>query len=155
MKSLELGQSISILANFGVLVGILLLIFELSQNRQMMQAQTRNELSQSIVTQFFAGAADENLADLVLRGHTGQLQSEVDELRYFWWFVARFRYWENVHYQYRLGLYDENEYTAQFSAFAAGFRRAGMRKFWDQNKSTFSPEFVAAVDGALGQQAAE
>jgi len=26
---------------------------------------------------------------------------------------ALFRYWEDVHYQYRLGLYDEEEYSRQ------------------------------------------
>ena len=47
MKKIDLGQTIGVLANIGVLIGILLLVYELSQNRQMMKAQTRNEIAQS------------------------------------------------------------------------------------------------------------
>ncbi len=47
MKKIDLGQTIGVLANIGVIIGILLLVYELSQNRQMMKAQTRNEIAQS------------------------------------------------------------------------------------------------------------
>ena len=40
MKKIDLGQTLGILANVGVVFGILLLAYELNQNRQMMEAQT-------------------------------------------------------------------------------------------------------------------
>jgi len=49
MKKIDLGQTLTILANVGVLAGILLLVFELNQNREMMRAQTRSELASSLV----------------------------------------------------------------------------------------------------------
>ena len=155
MKKLDPGQAITILANVGVLVGIILLIYELSQNRQMMQAQTRNELSQAIINQLSDSAADEDLAALILRGQTGRLQSELDQRRYQWWLLARFRYWENVHYQYRLGLYDEEECAAQVQAFIPSFRYQGFQEYWARVKQTFSPEFVVAVDEMLEREITE
>ena len=52
MKRFEVGQALQLLGNFGVIVGILLLVYELNQNRDMMMAQTRNELSQGIYRGF-------------------------------------------------------------------------------------------------------
>ena len=51
MRNIDLGQTAGILANLGVLVGILLLVYELSQTRDMTRAQTRNELSQGFVSE--------------------------------------------------------------------------------------------------------
>jgi hypothetical protein len=45
MDSDRLNRWLTLGANVGVLVGIILLVFELSQNREMMRAQTRNEIS--------------------------------------------------------------------------------------------------------------
>ena len=40
MKSLDLGQTLTILANFGVIAGIVFLAFELRQGNQLLVAQT-------------------------------------------------------------------------------------------------------------------
>ena len=39
MKKIDLGQSITILANLGVIAGIVFLAFELQQNNQLLEAQ--------------------------------------------------------------------------------------------------------------------
>ena len=40
MKRIELGQTLSTLANFGVIAGIIFLAFELQQNNELLEAQT-------------------------------------------------------------------------------------------------------------------
>jgi hypothetical protein len=146
MKKIDLGQTLQLLGNAGVIVGILLLVYELNQNRQMMEAQTRHELSQGIVDQFFAGAADPDLVELVIKGQAGALESEIEERQFDWWFFARMRYWEDVHYQYRMGLYDQDEFDAQLRAFSPTFRLPASLELWSSVKDGFSPEFVAAMD---------
>ena len=41
MKKINLGQLIGILANLGVIAGIVFLAFELEQNNQLMEAEAR------------------------------------------------------------------------------------------------------------------
>jgi len=41
LKKIELGQTITILANFGVIAGIVFLGIELQQNNDLMEAQAR------------------------------------------------------------------------------------------------------------------
>lgn len=49
MKKIDRGQTISLLANIGVLIGILLLVFELNHNRVVTEAQTRSAITASII----------------------------------------------------------------------------------------------------------
>jgi hypothetical protein len=49
MKKIDVGQTLSIIGNVAVVTGILLLVFELNQNREMVMAQTRNEMSQVLI----------------------------------------------------------------------------------------------------------
>jgi hypothetical protein len=45
MKKIDFGQTVSVVANIGVVIGIVLLVYELNQNRQMTAAQTRHEMA--------------------------------------------------------------------------------------------------------------
>ena len=49
MKAKRINDWLTLGANIGVLIGIILLLVELNQNSTMMRAQTRFEVSQSIV----------------------------------------------------------------------------------------------------------
>ncbi len=66
MKKIDFGQTLQLFGNVGVVVGILLLVYELNQNRDMMEAQTRHEIAQSIVEQLGEIASNGDLADLTL-----------------------------------------------------------------------------------------
>ena len=63
---------------------------------------------------------------------------------------AFFRYWEDVHYQFRQGLYDEVEFSRQRDAWQAyAGESAALVTWWCRNRSQFSPEFAAEFDGIL------
>ena len=66
MKKIDLGQTITIVANIGVLLGIILLVYELDQNRDMMRAQIRNEISRSAGDLLTTGATNERLAAVMV-----------------------------------------------------------------------------------------
>lgn len=146
MKKIDVGQAVGILANVGVLVGILLLVYELDLNRQMMQAQTRHEVAQGIVEQLRELTSNRELSDLEYRGRCGTLESLEDFRRFFTFINWRMRYWEDVHYQYRQGLYDESEFLGLREAWRAFLRPRAVRENWNRMKGGFSSEFVAEID---------
>lgn len=113
MKKLDLGQSFGVLANIGVVVGIVLLAYELNQNRQLMRAQTRNEISQALVGMLTLQANSPELSLIQLKRGTGEPLTPLEQTQYISFEGAYWRYRENVHYQYRNGLYDDSEYLAQ------------------------------------------
>ena len=141
---------LTLAANVGVLVGIFLLIAELGQNRSMMRAQTRNELSIGIVDLFVRVAENEQLASLRVRADAGEELTPLEAYRYEIITRAFFRYWENVHYQYRIGLYDDVEFSRQREAWRAyAARSASLVAFWCASRLQFSAEFVEEFDGVL------
>ena len=149
MKKIDVGQTITILANLGVLAGILLLVYELNQNRQMMEAQTRHEVAQGIVDQLSELALNPDLSDLEYRGRCETLESREDARRFFIFINSRMRYWEDVHYQYRQGLYDESEFLPFREAWRAFIQPRAVRENWNRIKAGFSSEFVREIDALI------
>ena len=112
MKKIDLGQTVTVLANLGVLIGILLLVYELSQNREMMRAQTRNSVAEMVVNLLAVEVGDPGISELWVNRRSGKPLTpvEIERFQVLQW--AYWRYRENVHYQYRNGLYEEDEYLA-------------------------------------------
>lgn len=150
MRKIDLGQTIGVLANLGVLVGILLLVYELNQTRELTRAQTRNELSQDLISIMLSLAGDLETTSLIDRGDNGEELSDTERVRYFNLTVAQLRYHENVYYQYRNGLYDENEYRAQREGWRRFvFQSPGLVRVFCMIRPGLSPGFVAEIDGLL------
>ena len=64
MKTKSINRWLTLGANFGVLIGILLLIAELNQNSLLMQAQLFNDRSSQGTDLFMAMAVSEQLAEI-------------------------------------------------------------------------------------------
>jgi hypothetical protein len=73
MEKISLDRWLSLVANFGVLVGIILLTVELGQNRDMMKSQTKSDLAMGVVTLTLEIASNEKFADVLARARAGKL----------------------------------------------------------------------------------
>ena len=124
MESNRLAQWLTIGANLGVLIGILLLIAELKQNQDMMRAEIRHELSVGIVDLLQTAASNEQLADVLHRAVSGEDLTPTELFQFEMRTNALFRYWEDVHYQYRVGLYDDAEFEKQREAWRVSMQRS-------------------------------
>ena len=150
MDSDRLNRWLTLGANVGVLAGIILLLVELDQNREAIQAQTRSSLSQGIVDHMSLIASNSQLASLRRRIDAGEEATVNEHYQYELITRAIVRYWENVHYQYRQGLYDEAEFTAHRKAIRGYFAYSkAIVEFWCTNKFGMSPEFAEEIDGLL------
>jgi hypothetical protein len=150
MKKLDFGQFIGVLANLGALVGLLLLVFELNQNRQLTRAQIRHELAMGIVEQLAIVANNSQLASVVRRGSGGEALTPDERTQFIARSNAVLRYWENVHYQYRQGLYDGSEFEKQRAAWVDSLARStGLVAYWCENRRLYSAAFAKELNGAL------
>jgi len=130
--------------------GLLLLIAELAQNRDMMRAQVRHELAMGIVDLLQTPANNEQLADVLLRGLSGETLTPTELFQFELRTNALFRYWEDVHYQYRAGLYDDSEFERQRDAWRASLARSPLAvDYWCKVRLQYSPEFAQEIDGIL------
>jgi hypothetical protein len=153
MKKLDLGQTLGLIANLGVIAGILLLVFELNQNRDMMRAQTRNELSRGLNELMSITISNADLADIAVRADSGEPLAGPDALRLARRNELAFRYWENVHCQYRQGLYDESEFSRHADTMAAVLARTpSMVAYWCVERLFYSIPFMEFIDRILERQ---
>jgi hypothetical protein len=146
----RLNRWLTLAANLGVLVGILLLVLELDQNRELTRAQTRSELAMGIVDITSLSASNIQLAGVLRRGDIGEDLTPDEFRQYRARTFALFRYLENVHYQFRQGLYDEVEFMRQRAAWQAyaASSKTGI-EIWCRTRSLYSPEFVNDFDSVL------
>lgn len=150
MKAKSINRWLTLGANVGVLIGIILLLVELDQNATMMRAQTRNELSNGIVDLLSLSADNMQLAGLIRRADGGEELTADEKVQYLHRSYALFRYLENLHYQYRQGLYDEHEFATQREAWKIYLNTsAALVSVWCNYRVTVSPEFRAEMDSQL------
>ncbi len=151
MKKIDLGKTVQTLANLGVLAGILLLVYELNQDRDLTTAQNRANISDK-VTEFMVNVgSDPQLSSLWLRGSAGERLEPPQDAQFFYMLTGFLRLLENVHYQYRSGLYDETEFRAQLQTWRTLFTAPGYQDYWcDPDRgATFSREFTTEIDGLV------
>ena len=150
MDSDKANRWLTLGANIGVLIGIILLVIELDQNREMIRAQSRSDISRHISDHLSLIGSNPQTANLMRRAEAGQELSADEETQQFYLFTANKRMWENIHYQYRLGIFEEKEFEAERTAW--GFlinRDKSFGKNWCLTRKNYSPEFVAELESLL------
>ena len=152
MDSDRLNRWLTLGANLGVLVGIILLIVELDQNREMIKSQTRNELAMGIVSIQRGVSENSQLAEVIARAAAGETLTPSETIQFQNRVNAMYRYWENAHYQYRVGLYDEVEFSKQKEAWSRYMNAyEAVVQIWCRSRDMFSPDFAAEVDSLLNK----
>jgi len=150
VESDRLARWLTLGANLGVLIGLVLLIAELAQNREMMRAQIRHELAMGIVDLLQAPANNHQLADVLYRGISGEELKQTEMYQFELRTNALFRYWEDVHYQYRVGLYDDSEFSRQRNAWKVSLERSRLAAdYWCKVRRLYSPEFASEMNSLL------
>jgi len=143
-------------ANLGVLVGIVLLIVEINQNRDMMRAQIRHDLAIGIVDLLQTTASNEQLADVMFRAISDEEITPREQFQFELRTNALLRYWEDVHYQYRVGLYDDIEFEKQREAWKTSLAKAKRAvQYWCQVRSLYSPAFASTIDALIPPQSCD
>ena len=142
----KLNRWLTLLANIGVLAGIVFLAIEINQNTNIMKAQTRGAVTQSILT-----LLEMERDPLVVSG-TRKLQSGealTFEESYFLENQANatVRQWEDSYYQYQAGLLDEAEYEALTVIISSLMQEQHIADHWAKRKLGYSASFRNHIDG--------
>ncbi len=81
MKKIDLGQTIGIVANVGVIAGIVLLAFELQQNNELLRAEADYNYLQQRLESRRRTISDPEFAQFWLKAKNNESLTEVDRLR--------------------------------------------------------------------------
>ncbi len=114
----KLNQQLSLIANLGILIGLIVIIFELRQTQTAMLAESSSTRAQMM---------SENIS-IAVRGRYNIAQAKIlageeleeEELLGVQEFIGRMlRHFENLHYQYRLGVLDEEIWETNLRGVSA------------------------------------
>lgn len=149
MQFERVNQYLQTGANIGVILSILILALQISRTEDVIKAQTRSALASRSIELLTGEAVNGDLANIVRRSFDREELSADERFRLDRLHQAYFRGWEDVHYQYRVGLFDEEEYSHLREAWRARLARPGVADFWCLMRSYYSAAFVSAIDHLL------
>jgi len=151
VKKNSLSETLHLLANLGVIAGILFLGVELKQNNDLMEMEARATLTENLQDGWYQLSSDPGLVELFIKDRDGQELSEVEEMRLnaYWMGMLMRREWQHEHFpDAETGV---DGLQRLFSTYGS------LRRAWggtesaarSAGKDNFSPEFVRFVEAEI------
>ena len=136
-------------ANFGVL---LFLIAELNQTSEMNHGATRNQVASETSELLRDVGSSPRFAELIVKAAGNDELTAGEKVQYTRHTLSMLRYFENVHYQYRQELYDEEEFSTQREAWPKVYASSKpVVAIWCDFRQTFSRPYREEFDGLLSE----
>jgi hypothetical protein len=152
MKFDRVNELLQTGANIGVILSILFLALQISRTEDVMKAQTRSTLASQSAALLFGEADNADLASIVRRSYGREELTADERFRLDRLLQAYFRHWESTHYQYRVGLFDKEEYSRLREAWRLRLARPGVADFWCSSRIAYSVAFATAIDNLLAEK---
>jgi hypothetical protein len=151
MKKIDLGQSLAVAANVGVIVGIIFLAIEV---RQASDAVRTNNAQSSIELGMQIGdwLRDAEFANTYLDVQEGADLTNVQRIQFDEFMGQRMNIWEFAFNAHETGTMSDVDWMSWDTWFSNWIREKGVRDFWEMDKrSDYSGagEFLRHVDSVL------
>ena len=150
MKLDGLNQWLTLVANFGVLAGLILLIIEIHQNTEMVRAQINQSRADTAMSEQQATYNSDHIPAMLAKVERGEQLSDEEMIRYVTYFRAFNRNQDNNLWQYNQGFLGENIPRSIRNGVrnVIGGHELGIT-LWDATKHTYTDEYVAFVEDAI------
>jgi hypothetical protein len=150
LNKLDLGQAVSILANIGVIAGIVFLAVELRQNNELMEAEARAARNNRLMMTPAMISTEVDLADVLVRAKNGETLSESEESRVIAFNVMRLRGQEAYFNEYQEGTvelipFDQWRQRFHLELFGA----PAQSETWNKTKIYFGDDFVQLIENEI------
>jgi len=141
LKKIDLGQTITILANIGVIAGIVFLGYELRQNNLYLKEEARYNVFQNRLSSNLLTAVDPDIARLWNWKEKDEPLSELDERRRADLIHTLFLRWQHDYQSVELGTLAMEDLAAE--GMQGTWRRIpGFYDVWVVRKAAYSHGFV-------------
>jgi hypothetical protein len=149
-EKIEFGQSLEILANVGVLAGIIFLAIEISQNTAVVEAEMSQNRTDTAMSEAQSIYNSDHLPAILTALRNGESITDVDQERIYHWARSFNRNMDNQLRLYRQGMLDENVIRSMEFAIqdVIGFSPV-TRELWERSKLQYSDDYIQIVDKVL------
>ena len=146
MKKPDLSQTVSILANVGVIAGIIFLAIELRQNNELLETEIDQQFFENRLTYRSDVIRDPALAEVVRKVRAGEPLTEVESVRHELMLERLFLNFEWEYSQFEKGRIDELPFLQWRGATESSDTA---RRIWDQMAVRYAetyPTFLQFMD---------
>ena len=133
------------LGPFTVLVTVYFLVTELREQNRVARANARQNIADSHQKLTLAGLK-KDLIKIKIKLRNGEELIQEEDAMYLTHFTAIVRARQSQHYQYIIGMLDEEEWAAMLSSFKTLFKDPKNLEIWTWIAPTFPKEFIKLVE---------
>ena len=148
----RLNRWLTLLANLGVLAGLIVLVLEIQQNRDLAAASLRNDISRRVV-ETNRTSASETFGPTLFKNETGEALTPYEAFVHQTFLTAALEISENIYYQHQAGLFGSDDEIRSVGAQLV-FRMDNPRNYavYQRYKPMLTSEFVDFVDNLIADQ---
>jgi len=157
MKKIDLGQTIAIFANVGVIASLIFVGVQVQQGATATRSATVLQLKDSWVQLNLAAATSVELAE-AFRSVETQGWNDADYIArnlVASFYRALLHNWSNAYYQYQNGTLDEEQWAPHLREAKASVKNAAMRELWSEWGYVYADSFRNLMDDLIAQSAGE
>ena len=142
MKKIDLGQTITILANIGVIAGIVFLAYELRQNTLATEIESAQNLITSIGDRNAMVIESDEFASVLLRAEEGVELAPSERVRLAFFYSDAMRGWQSIFFQHERGALDDGMWHTQLAEMSGALNDfSTFREYWETRKANYAPSF--------------
>ena len=151
MSSDQINKWLGLVANIGVIFGLILVAYELQQNSELMRVQINQARADAAMTSNEHSFNSPYIPAIILKIRNGDVLTDEEWIRYVDYFRAMNRNQDNVLSQYRAGMLDETtpRSVADYARDVVGASDYS-RQAWQITKVGYTDEYVEFIEAAIG-----
>ena len=156
MSLQDLGNLGEFIGALGVVVSLVYLARQMSQNTVSVRAASFNSMVQNSIRLTEHSFRDPEFAAFLAKSERDPTElSEAEQVRWDSYMTAVYRHFGNLQYSHRMGTLDRQMWEAYRATLKHHLRAPSWAAWFDQNRHLFSRALGEQVDNALREIAAE
>lgn len=145
MSKFDVGQKITILANIGVIAGIVFLAYETRQNTSALKSAGAQNIYDQIAAINELRMNPEYVSVIQKGNEQPENLTSIERVQYYAYVSNILHAWQNMYVQMREGAYPEESLDGWWQVLRENFQWPGFAEFWEESGYIFSPDFRAFV----------
>jgi hypothetical protein len=150
MKKIFLGQTMGVLANLGVLAGIIFMGLELRQNNQLLQAEAIGALLETRINRSAELARNQGVAALLAKNTRKEALTDDEMLRLTQFHTRVFLGFEKTYFLYQEGVIGEEYMRTNLPIMKRAFNEKGVSQSpsqtWESFKMVAPPAYIGFIE---------
>ena len=150
MKLENADKWLSVIANLGVIVGIVFLAYELRQNTLATDLEVASNFQSSFSEIEMLISGNPEFSEILMKGRNDLELTDHERFRLANFYGNVLRHWQNVHYQYFTDGLDEEIWLGQKEYFTLVLSEdTGLVDHWRGSQRHYSPRFNSLVESMI------